>query len=234
MTDQQNPMPPGWYPDPMQPGHQREWSGYEWVGPSVRIGAKGGFPKWLIPVIACLALGFVAVVGGAIAGGDPEDEADEVRVERSTTTDEPTTTERTTTTDRETTTEAPTTEVPTTEAPPTTTAPTTTTTTAPPPPTTAGPTISQSNARQKAAQYLEFQSFSRSGLIDQLKFEGFSEEDATYGVDAVNPDWNEQAAKKAAQYLEFQSFSHSGLVDQLVFEGFTPEQAEYGVSTTGL
>jgi hypothetical protein len=57
----------------------------------------------------------------------------------------------------------------------------------------------------------------------------FSNEDATWGVDSLNADWNEQAAKKAKSYLEFQSFSRSGLIDQLLFEGFTPEQAEYGV-----
>ena len=50
---------PGWYPDPMNPGHQREWDGTAWVGPAVPLGAQkgGGFPKWLIPVIACLGLG---------------------------------------------------------------------------------------------------------------------------------------------------------------------------------
>jgi hypothetical protein len=65
-------------------------------------------------------------------------------------------------------------------------------------------------------------------------FEGFTQGDATYGVDALNVDWNEQAAKKAAEYLDYSAFSHSGLVEQLVFEGFTQAQAEYGVSTTGL
>ena len=37
-------------------------------------------------------------------------------------------------------------------------------------------------AALKAAQYLDFQSFSRSGLIDQLLFEGFTQEEAEYGV----------------------------------------------------
>ncbi len=36
---------------------------------------------------------------------------------------------------------------------------------------------------KSAEQYLEFSAFSRSGLIDQLKFEGFTTEQATYGVD---------------------------------------------------
>lgn len=106
------------------------------------------------------------------------------------------------------------------------------------PPITTPPapaeTVSQEMARRKAAEYLQFSSFSRKGLIDQVMFEGFSEADATYGVDAQFADWNAQAALKAAEYLELMSFSHRGLVDQLVFEGFTPEQAEYGVSTTGL
>ncbi len=58
--------------------------------------------------------------------------------------------------------------------------------------------------------------------------------DATYAVDALNVDWNEQAAKKAADYLEFSAFSRQSLIDQLIFEGFTQAQAAYGVSTTGL
>ncbi len=67
-----------------------------------------------------------------------------------------------------------------------------------------------------------------------MAYEKYSAEDATWAVDRVAVDWNEQAAKSAKSYLKFSSFSHSGLVDQLVFEGFTPEQAEYGVGTTGL
>jgi hypothetical protein len=117
--------------------------------------------------------------------------------------------------------------------------PPTTTTTAPPPPAPTQPpapaeSVSQSNAREKAADYLDYSSFSRSGLIKQLEYEGFSTADATYGVDALGVDWNEQAAKKAAEYLDYSSFSRSGLIDQLLYEGFSPAEAEYGVSTTGL
>lgn len=95
-------------------------------------------------------------------------------------------------------------------------------------------TVSQRNARQKAADYLNYSAFSRQGLIDQLEYEKFSEADATYGTDAVGANWNEQAAKKAADYLRYSSFSRQGLIDQLLYEKFTQEQAEYGVSTTGL
>lgn len=88
----------------------------------------------------------------------------------------------------------------------------------------------QQNAIGSAQQYLEFSAFSRSGLIDQLEYEGYSTEDATFAVDSLNVDWNEQAAKSARQYLEYTSFSRSGLIDQLVYEGFTYAQAEYGVN----
>lgn len=95
-------------------------------------------------------------------------------------------------------------------------------------------TISQRNALGKAADYLEYTAFSRTGLIGQLEYEKYSTEDATWAVDRVKVDWNVQAAKKAKDYLEYTSFSRSGLLDQLIYEGYTAQQAEYGVSQTGL
>lgn len=89
------------------------------------------------------------------------------------------------------------------------------------------------NALSKAHDYLEYTAFSYSGLIDQLEYEKFSAEAATYAADNCGADWNEQAAKKAQNYLDFSSFSRQGLIDQLVYEGFTNEQAEYGVSAVG-
>jgi hypothetical protein len=108
----------------------------------------------------------------------------------------------------------------------------------PPPPPPAAPfgngTVSQQNALKSATNYLSVLAFSRSGLIDQLKHEGFNEADAIFGVDALDADWNAQAAYQAAKYLLVSAFSHSGLVTQLLHEGYSQEQAEYGVSTTGL
>lgn len=102
-----------------------------------------------------------------------------------------------------------------------------------PAPAPAKPQISSSqrNAVRSAQQYLEFSAFSRSGLIDQLEYEDFSTEDATYAVDSLDADWNEQAARSAEQYLDFTSFSKSGLIDQLVYEGYTYAQAEYGANS---
>ena len=95
-------------------------------------------------------------------------------------------------------------------------------------------TAGQENARRSAESYLSHSAFSRSGLIGQLKFEGYSTADATYGVDAVSPDWNQQAAKSAESYLSHSAFSRSGLIGQLKFEGYTTEQATYGVDEAGL
>ena len=94
-------------------------------------------------------------------------------------------------------------------------------------------TVSQQNAVRSAKNYLNFTAFSRSGLIRQLEFEGYSKEDATYGVDNSGANWMEQALKSAKNYLDFMSFSESGLIRQLEFEGFTAEEARYGVANSG-
>jgi hypothetical protein len=94
-------------------------------------------------------------------------------------------------------------------------------------------TMSQSNAVSTAEDYLNSSAFSRSGLIDQLKYEGFSTADATYAVDNITVDWNEQAAQTAQDYLDSSSFSRSGLYDQLIYEGFTDSQANYGLAAVG-
>ena len=95
-------------------------------------------------------------------------------------------------------------------------------------------TVSQENARESAESYWRYSAFSRSGLMGPLEFEDYSTADATYAVDVLDVDWNEQAAKSAASYLESSSFSRQGLIDQLLFEGFSQSEAEYGVGTTGL
>lgn len=93
--------------------------------------------------------------------------------------------------------------------------------------------IEQANAREKAEQYLKFSAFSKSGLANQLEYEGFSKADSEYAVEALVVDWNEQAALKAEQYLKFSAFSADGLIEQLIYEGFTKEQAAYGALMNG-
>lgn len=94
--------------------------------------------------------------------------------------------------------------------------------------------VSQQNAVRKAEQYLNTMAFSRQGLIDQLVYEGYPIEDATFGVDYPQTDWNAQAAAKAQNYLDTMPFSRQSLIEQLVYEGFSQEQAEFGVAAVGL
>lgn len=139
VTDQ-NPTSAGWYHAPDRPGQQRYHDGAQWtdnyapVEGAQQPGAggayagqtqpqkKSGAKKALIPILACLALGILAVIIIAAAGGGEEDTADDGQADRSTITAE----EESTTTEAEeaTTTEAATTEAPATE-PPATEAPTT-------------------------------------------------------------------------------------------------------------
>lgn len=88
----------------------------------------------------------------------------------------------------------------------------------------------RASALQMAHNYLRSSAFSRTGLIEQLEYEGFSKDDATYAVDNCGADWKAQAALMAKQYRKSSAFSHKGLVEQLEYEGFTPEQAEYGAT----
>lgn len=96
-------------------------------------------------------------------------------------------------------------------------------------------TLSQEQAIGSAQDYLDFTGFSRSGLIDQLEFEGFSTEDATFAVDYLDVDWMDQAVISAQSYMDnVGGFSRSSLISQLEFEGFTKEQAEHGADEVGL
>lgn len=95
-------------------------------------------------------------------------------------------------------------------------------------------TVSQKNAIEKAESYIELMAFSKSGLVKQLKFEGFPAADAAFAANAIDVNWNEQAAKKAQSYLDMSAFSRTGLIKQLKFEGFTAKQAAHGVKAVGL
>lgn len=105
---------------------------------------------------------------------------------------------------------------------------------APEPEAEPAETAGQENARQTAEDYLDYSPFSKSGLIEQLEYEGYDTADAEYAVDNVEVNWRDQAALQAESYLEYDSFSRSGLIEQLEYEGFTTKQATYGVDQVGL
>lgn len=93
--------------------------------------------------------------------------------------------------------------------------------------------VSQQNAVKSAKSYLNYSAFSYQGLVSQLEYEKFSNEDAVYAADNCGADWNEQALKSAKTYLDYSAFSRTGLIKQLEYEGFTNEQAIYGTDNCG-
>jgi hypothetical protein len=95
-------------------------------------------------------------------------------------------------------------------------------------------TPGQNNARRSAIEYLDTSAFSRSGLIGQLKYEGYTTAQAVYAVNVLHPNWSKEAWLSAKEYLDTSGFSRSGLIAQLRYEGFTLGQATYGVSKAGL
>lgn len=94
----------------------------------------------------------------------------------------------------------------------------------------AAPTSDRSQATSMAKSYLRSQGFSKSGLVEQLEYEGFPHSAAVYGATHAGANWLTQAVLVAKSYLRSQSFSRSGLTEQLEYEGFTHYQAAYGVS----
>lgn len=89
--------------------------------------------------------------------------------------------------------------------------------------------IGRRNAIKSAESYLKHMSFSRKGLVDQLRFEGYTSDEAIFACDYLEPDWTAEAVESAESYLSHMSFSRQGLYDQLIFEGFTEDEAAYAV-----
>jgi len=94
--------------------------------------------------------------------------------------------------------------------------------------------ISRAQAVRSAKQYLQTMPFSLSGLAKQLRYEGFSRSDATYGASHSGANWMKQSVRAARQYLHTMPFSRSSMVQQLVYEGFTHRQALHGAIAVGL
>lgn len=90
----------------------------------------------------------------------------------------------------------------------------------------------RSQAIGTAYDYLDFMSFSKAGLADQLVYEGFSRRTSNYAVNHIRVNWNRQAVESAKDYLDLMHFSCSGLIGQLEFEQFTHRQASFGAHHT--
>ena len=106
-------------------------------------------------------------------------------------------------------------------------------------PTSPSMTAAQQQAVDAAEGYLsDGQGFSKRGLLGQLTSsagDGFSNSDAEFAINHLNPNWDQQAVDAANGYLsEGQGFSEQGLLQQLTSsagDGFTEAQAEYAISS---
>ena len=80
-----------------------------------------------------------------------------------------------------------------------------------------------------AKSCLESFPYSRIELIESLITEGFTKDQAVYGVDNSGANWNEQAALAAKDSLDSYPSSKQELIEELEYSWFTPDQAVYGV-----
>jgi uncharacterized protein (DUF2461 family) len=94
--------------------------------------------------------------------------------------------------------------------------------------------MNRTQAVRAARQYLQTMPFSLKGLVRQLKFEGYSTSDATYGASHAGANWMTQAVRAAKQYLKTMPFSFRSMVEQLQFDGFTHAQAVHGARAAHL
>lgn len=97
----------------------------------------------------------------------------------------------------------------------------------------AAVTAGQKAALEQAKRYLDLTAFSYEKLIDQLKYEGYSQDEASYAASTCGADWNEQALLSAKSYLNLMAFSYDGLVDQLEYDKYTADQAAYAANNCG-
>lgn len=108
-------------------------------------------------------------------------------------------------------------------------------------PTDSGENISTlEQAVKKARSRLNGEyGYSQNSLIKHLEeYDGFTHEEAVYGVDHSGVDWKEQAVKRAQYYLLEREDSLSlgnkdHIIGQLEYNGFTHEEAVYGVEHSG-
>ncbi len=93
----------------------------------------------------------------------------------------------------------------------------------------------EADALKAALNYISTNHYSRNNLIEKLKFDGFTNEEAEYAVSNIYVDWYQMAADTAADYLAASDYSYNGLIRRLESstDGFTHEEAVFGADTAG-
>ncbi|MBQ0059050.1 MAG: TIR domain-containing protein [Lachnospiraceae bacterium] len=82
----------------------------------------------------------------------------------------------------------------------------------------------------KAFNYASYEyGYSRDEVIDHLLSYDFTEEEAAYGIDYWNVDWNAQAVRGADYYCaNYKDHSREKVIEYLRNKGYSLEQATYG------
>ena len=66
-------------------------------------------------------------------------------------------------------------------------------------------------------------------------YEQFSSADATFAVNHITVNWDQQAAGSAKDYMSsVGGFSCGSMVQQLEYDKYTPAQASFGAASVGL
>ncbi len=86
------------------------------------------------------------------------------------------------------------------------------------------------NALSKAKSYVSSLGISKVKLKDFLLDYGFTESEATYGVDNCGADWNQEALQQARSYMSSLSIPKSDLKKYLLNDNFTDSEAQYAVN----
>ena len=86
------------------------------------------------------------------------------------------------------------------------------------------------NAIESAEAYSNIFAYSKKKLIEQLKYEGFSEDIAECAAKSINANWKENCVRSAYSYLDLFSFSKEELIHQLDYDKFTPEEIDYAMN----
>ena len=86
------------------------------------------------------------------------------------------------------------------------------------------------NAIESAEAYNKIFAYSKKGLIENLKYDGFSEDIAECAVKSINANWKENCVRSAYSYLDLFSSSKKELIHQLDYDGFTAEEIDYAMN----
>ena len=84
-----------------------------------------------------------------------------------------------------------------------------------------------------AKSYIEYAPMSKEGMIEQLKYENFSQDDAEYAVNHANIKWDEQASRSAVVFIGYSNPTTNELKEQLQFEKFSDEEINYALEHNG-